>query len=476
MNRNKHNGNKSVVIVMSILIVIGIIGGILYWKKPKPQHTAEPVAVQPTPSTTPPISEESKPQQTIVDYQKIETDKDLKSLMEQRKSEYGVDKSVDMILTSEETLSIGNVTVPMSEILDKIRIQKGQVSETDLTHPQYSHLPPIDKERFRLEYMKTENRSVELVKLLINPEIVKDQKSFLKYAKEYAEVLKKLKDFRAYQQIVSEMDSANQILKLDDPGLKKKIFDDRNIAHLEIDRLQHQLKEKLSLGEANPSQILEEVKKIDAKYLELEKFITNPDNIYHPEYSRKVGEHAELKDIHMLAQTYIELIQKFETLKEIADKEGSDIRKAIQEKLSRLSQTKEQLEQVIANYMFTDKKVEVYGIYVVQPGDNIWNIHFNFLKEYFQTRNITISPKADEPDERGQSSGVGKILKFSEKMVYIFNVKDTSLSYDLNMIHPLSKIVIFNMGQALSLLEQIDYAKIKHIRFDGERLWLPAEG
>jgi hypothetical protein len=38
----------------------------------------------------------------------------------------------------------------------------------------------------------------------------------------------------------------------------------------------------------------------------------------------------------------------------------------------------------------------------------------------------------------------------------------------------LSKIVVFNMGQAFDLLRQIDYTAIRHVRFDGETLWIPA--
>ena len=49
--------------------------------------------------------------------------------------------------------------------------------------------------------------------------------------------------------------------------------------------------------------------------------------------------------------------------------------------------------------------------------DNIWNIHFEFLKEYFQYRGIVVTDSADEPKKKGGSSGIGRILKFSENMV-----------------------------------------------------------
>jgi len=119
--------------------------------------------------------------------------------------------------------------------------------------------------------------------------------------------------------------------------------------------------------------------------------------------------------------------------------------------------------------------IEDFGIYVVQPNDNIWNVHFRFLKDYFDRKGVSLSPLSDEPKARGLSSGVGKLLKFSENIVHIYNMEKRELDIDLNMIHPLTKLVIYNMDRIFALLDQIDYSKVDHIQFDGETLWLPAE-
>lgn len=119
--------------------------------------------------------------------------------------------------------------------------------------------------------------------------------------------------------------------------------------------------------------------------------------------------------------------------------------------------------------------VRDYGIHIVQPGDNIWNIHFQILKDYFDRKQISLSPMADEPKQDGLSSGVGKILKFSENLVQIYNLKERRLATDLNLIHPLSKIVVYNMEEVFALLDQINYEKVNRIQFDGETLWIPAE-
>ena len=119
--------------------------------------------------------------------------------------------------------------------------------------------------------------------------------------------------------------------------------------------------------------------------------------------------------------------------------------------------------------------IEEFGIYVVHPGDNLWDIHFKFLKNYFDRKDIAISPLADESDSFGYSSGVGKLLKFSEKTVCIYNLKEEKLDADINLIFPLSKIVVYNMNRIFALLDHIDYQHVNEIQFDGETIWIPAE-
>lgn len=120
------------------------------------------------------------------------------------------------------------------------------------------------------------------------------------------------------------------------------------------------------------------------------------------------------------------------------------------------------------------KELGAFGIHVVRAGENIWDIHFNLLSEYYVHKGISLSPLADEPDRLGYSTGVGKILKFSENLVHIYNLRTRKLDTDLHLIYPLSKIVVYNMGRVFALLDRIDYKDVNRIEFDGETLWLPA--
>ncbi|MFH1152251.1 MAG: hypothetical protein V1793_00425 [Pseudomonadota bacterium] len=116
-----------------------------------------------------------------------------------------------------------------------------------------------------------------------------------------------------------------------------------------------------------------------------------------------------------------------------------------------------------------------YGVYVVQPGDNIWNIHFKIIQEYYASRGRTVTVHADEPLEDGSSSGVGKLLKFSESIVIIYNLEDNEIDTDINLLKPLTKILVYNLKEVFNLLEEINFENVDAIRFDGNTIWIPAK-
>ena len=132
------------------------------------------------------------------------------------------------------------------------------------------------------------------------------------------------------------------------------------------------------------------------------------------------------------------------------------------------------IEKDLEGVTRADDRIKAFGIYVVKQEDNIWNIHFKFLKDYFDHKGIALAPLSDEPDRKGFSSGIGKILKFSEKIVTIYNIKERKIAVDINLIYPLSKVVVYNMDRIFAFLERIDN-NANHIQFDGETLWIRAQ-
>ena len=101
-----------------------------------------------------------------IDYNKIKKDREIRALMQKRKKRFGLDKGVDIIIKSNESIKVGTITVPMKEILDKIRLKKGDLITEDL---MLKPLPKISRHESKeiSEKLKTiKTRYTELEKAL----------------------------------------------------------------------------------------------------------------------------------------------------------------------------------------------------------------------------------------------------------------------------------------------------------------------
>ena len=67
------------------------------------------------------------PSEKVIDYGKLKDDKALSALMQERKATYGIEESIDMIVKSDESIKIGEKTVPMKKILDEVRLKEGEI-------------------------------------------------------------------------------------------------------------------------------------------------------------------------------------------------------------------------------------------------------------------------------------------------------------------------------------------------------------
>lgn len=117
--------------------------------------------------------------------------------------------------------------------------------------------------------------------------------------------------------------------------------------------------------------------------------------------------------------------------------------------------------------------VTAWGVHLVRPQENLWNIHYHLLREFLAARGIRLPENADEPTQRGYSSGVGKVLKFAEHMVGVYNVKTKTMSQRLDALEPGKKVVIFNLSEIFEQLSKIEPQNLKGVVYDGRVLLFP---
>jgi len=405
----------------------------------------------------------------------------FQEIMDRRKSAYGLDKSVDMIVRPDESLRLGDATVSMKDIIDQIQIREGGIVEKDL---QAKRVDPAVSDAARMD--KAEKRMSASVKRFENLEASlsrQDQNRddlLREQIRERAVLSRRIEPFRAYRDALDALAEYEKLAAAKNP---REILA-RKAAELsrKRDELETALRRMLggdieiSDNEAGGQAFFEELNRLAARFDEILSALNNPEAADSTASMRsRVQEWAAMRDIVGRYREYQRTVRALEVTQGLIGLSDADLSAHIRSHLALLQVARDDLKRSLMDEIIPSSRTDVYGVYVVRPGDNIWNIHFTFLKEYFAGRNIAISMKADEPDPSGESSGVGKILKFSEGMVYIYNLRERRVSEDLDLIHPLSKIVVFNMGRALDLLARIDSDRIKQVRFDGETLWIPTE-
>lgn len=118
-------------------------------------------------------------------------------------------------------------------------------------------------------------------------------------------------------------------------------------------------------------------------------------------------------------------------------------------------------------------RVTAWGVYLVRPGDNLWDIHYHLLKEYLASRGLKLPPRADQPTPQGYSSGVGKVLKFAEHMVGVYNLRTGHMSRNLDLLDPGQKAVVFNLSEIFAQLAKVDPKDLSGIMYDGRVLFFP---
>ncbi len=115
-----------------------------------------------------------------------------------------------------------------------------------------------------------------------------------------------------------------------------------------------------------------------------------------------------------------------------------------------------------------------YGVRSVRPGESLWGIHYGVVREYLARRGIELPPRADQPRPDGRSTGVGRILKFLEGVVFVYNIRENRLVEDLNLLYPNDLIVFFKISQVFEALDQVRPEDLNAVRYVGPTLLLKA--
>ena len=455
--------------------------------------------------------------------------------MEKRKEKYGFEKGVDLIVTPDESVKVGDEVVPMKEILDRIRLKSGEVLEKDLIEPPAGKTAEKKRKEMITELDTTKERYQQLDRMIKDPKKTQNKETKETYVKEREELGKIVSVYKDYKKTTEKLEEKKKLLasltesEKTPPAPESSAEKESPVEPKPVEKTEDRpvrvpaetSSEKESPVEPKPVEKSEDRPVRVPAEASIEKKTTAVEKTLSMEISKKESEPkaaepatpattvvmpapsvsitvpsvgapapsvgttatssvtpAPTASIKAPAPSVAPVSAKASKPSIRAGKRRVNIealKKEIREEINTLMLKKGDLESELIMLLKKEKRPEAYGIYVVRSKDNIWNIHYKFLKEYFGHRNIDLSGSADEPDTRGRSSGVGKILKFSEKMVYIYNIRERELTSDIDIIHPLSKIVVFNMSKVFELLKDVAYQDMDQIQFDGENIWLPAK-
>ncbi len=96
-----------------------------------------------------------------------------------------------------------------------------------------------------------EKRYKELEQKLSDPDTIKDFEKYQTYAREHADLGKIVSAYQAYKQAADEMDGSMELLKDDDPEIKKLARDDIDALNARMERLEEELRRLLTPKDPN---------------------------------------------------------------------------------------------------------------------------------------------------------------------------------------------------------------------------------
>ncbi|MBC8246782.1 MAG: peptide chain release factor 1 [Deltaproteobacteria bacterium] len=96
-----------------------------------------------------------------------------------------------------------------------------------------------------------ENRYIELERVLSDPETVRDRDAFEKYSREHAELGKIVDTFRAYKQVLKELEESMELMRDSDPEIKNLAKDEMESLNEKKEALEQDVKKLLLPKDSN---------------------------------------------------------------------------------------------------------------------------------------------------------------------------------------------------------------------------------
>ena len=511
--KEPERSKKGLAIVAFAAILMAAVGtGIYLWKEKgtKKPLTPQPSVEQPREETAS-HREASKavgkpivrPSEKVVDLDRLDKDQDLQAKIRDRKKEHGIGDSLDAIVQEDETIKVGDSKVPMKEILEKIRIKRGEIDEDTLADKEPPMTPEQRKKRIDREFEKVRTRIAELEKLIESPSAMPDKIPEYERFEQELEDLKELAlIYRQYEDVFREIETAKQDQEASggpgktaraaadsgtsgkaaaDSGTSGKAAADSGAsgkAAADSGASGKAAADSGTSGKASADAGASGKASADAGASGKASTDAGASGKASAD-SGTSGKASADAGASGKASTDAGASGKASADAGASGKAHENSRKLDSalsfKKIGELELLRDNLALQLERALGIEKKPDMFGVHVVKRNENIWNIHFAFLKDYFENRGIAISPVADEPENGGKSSGVGKILKFAERIVYIYNVRERKLDVNLDLISPKSKIVVFRMEEIFAFLDELNLETVDRIRFDGENIWIPAE-
>lgn len=127
------------------------------------------------------------------------------------------------------------------------------------------------------------------------------------------------------------------------------------------------------------------------------------------------------------------------------------------------------IEEPLTPHLQTDR---YYGVRVVRPAENVWSIHYGIFREYMVRRGMEIAPAADRPLPDGRSSGVGRLLKFMEDMVLVYDVEEERMVKNIHVIQPHTVLAFFNISDLFAAFDQLSPATLLSLRYVDREIFI----